>query len=165
MYERNIQPHFGVFILNRLGLENLSLSLTPKLEIQMLQDYLMFRLDADPVIGLWIFDANDRPRLVAGLNDLCHIPASVPVHQPPMMIMHPFRPMPPPEMVPMTHPHMQQMQPFVQSNHVQFTQQPNMLAVSTMAPQFDSNSRSSVALDPLSPGGQLMVTLVNLRLL
>jgi hypothetical protein len=43
LYERTVEPRFGFMILNRLGLDNLQVDITPELQIQQSGDYLMYK--------------------------------------------------------------------------------------------------------------------------
>ncbi|KAJ3327978.1 mRNA-decapping enzyme 1B, partial [Kappamyces sp. JEL0680] len=43
LYERTVEPRFGVIVLNRLGLDNLEMKISSEMQIQLSGDYLMYK--------------------------------------------------------------------------------------------------------------------------
>ncbi|KAI8929172.1 hypothetical protein BC831DRAFT_444977 [Entophlyctis helioformis] len=111
VFQRTVQPMFGFFVMNRLGIDNLMISLSSDLHIEMLGDYLMYKLPDGTVQGLWMFENSDRRRLAKTLGDLARIAIS------PMPLSYPQQPQQTPiqsgvMLVDGVHP---QMQPFHQA--------------------------------------------------
>ena len=44
LFQRDVEPFYGFFVMNRLDPENLTVLLGPDLETQVLGDYLMYKL-------------------------------------------------------------------------------------------------------------------------
>ncbi|ORY33001.1 PH domain-like protein, partial [Rhizoclosmatium globosum] len=61
---RNATLQHQLLILNRLGLENLTLDLNTDIEFQITGDYVIYRDQSqEHVQGLWIYEPQDRSRL------------------------------------------------------------------------------------------------------
>ncbi|KAI9103267.1 hypothetical protein DFS34DRAFT_576537, partial [Phlyctochytrium arcticum] len=63
VFRRAIEPYFGVFVMNRLGLENLTMLISGDMEVQLLQEFVIYRKPDDTVHGLWMYETEDRTRI------------------------------------------------------------------------------------------------------
>ncbi|KAI9004242.1 hypothetical protein BC832DRAFT_531893 [Gaertneriomyces semiglobifer] len=68
LFRRSVEPHYGLMIMNRLGIENLMILLTPHMEVQLLGEYVIYRKPDDSVQGLWMYETVDRTRLASELS-------------------------------------------------------------------------------------------------
>ncbi|KAJ3291208.1 hypothetical protein HK104_006268 [Borealophlyctis nickersoniae] len=51
IFQRSAEPLYGIFVMNRLGMENLVASLNPDMEVQLLGDYVIYRKEDDSYFG------------------------------------------------------------------------------------------------------------------
>ncbi|KAJ1563461.1 hypothetical protein HK096_000851, partial [Nowakowskiella sp. JEL0078] len=77
--QRNFAPFYSLFILNRLGVENLNVCLTMDMEFQMTGDYVIYRQADDQIIGLWIYEEPDRLRLANVLTNYSMVSLQTPM--------------------------------------------------------------------------------------
>ncbi|KAI8827016.1 uncharacterized protein EV422DRAFT_22075 [Fimicolochytrium jonesii] len=68
VFQRSVEPFYGLFVMNRLGLENLSVMLNSDMEVTLLQEFVIYRQPDDSVQGLWMYETSDRTRIVKTLT-------------------------------------------------------------------------------------------------
>ncbi|EGF99056.1 uncharacterized protein MELLADRAFT_94936 [Melampsora larici-populina 98AG31] len=81
------QPRYGVFVLNRQGLDNMSQGLLPGWEVDLDEGLIIWRnegatgdADDDIIHGLWIYEEQDRSRIAGVMQSL--IDLSTPQSEP-----------------------------------------------------------------------------------
>ncbi|KAI8918446.1 hypothetical protein DFJ77DRAFT_428704 [Powellomyces hirtus] len=68
IFQRSAAPFYGLFVMNRLALENLMVLLNADMEVQLLQEFVIYRQPDDSVQGLWMYETADRTRIVKTLT-------------------------------------------------------------------------------------------------
>lgn len=43
VFRRSKEPYYGIFVMNRLGVENLMVLLNADMEVQLLQEFVIYR--------------------------------------------------------------------------------------------------------------------------
>lgn len=51
IFQRAIEPTYGIFVMNRLGVENLMANLNPDMEVQIIGDYVIYRKEDGRYMG------------------------------------------------------------------------------------------------------------------
>ncbi|KAL7746187.1 hypothetical protein RI367_002168 [Sorochytrium milnesiophthora] len=70
LYARNTAPFYGLFVMNRLSTHNYNLPLDDKIaEAKINSTFLMFRMTDNVVHGIWVFEAQDRDRIMETVNE------------------------------------------------------------------------------------------------
>ncbi|TPX65309.1 hypothetical protein SpCBS45565_g05294 [Spizellomyces sp. 'palustris'] len=93
VFQRSVEPFYGLFVMNRLGIENLMVLLSADMEVQLMQEFVIYRKpdgakrlikfqslsaniehfltlgvdSGDSVQGLWMYETEDRTRLYTTL--------------------------------------------------------------------------------------------------
>ncbi|KND04991.1 uncharacterized protein SPPG_00674 [Spizellomyces punctatus DAOM BR117] len=70
VFQRSVEPFYGLFVMNRLGIENLMVLLSADMEVQLMQEFVIYRKpddSGDSVQGLWMYETADRTRLYTTL--------------------------------------------------------------------------------------------------
>ncbi|KAJ3151369.1 mRNA-decapping enzyme 1A [Geranomyces variabilis] len=101
IFQRSKLPFYGLFVMNRLALENLMVLLNADMEVQLLQEFVIYRQPDDSVQGLWMYETVDRARIVKTLTtytELCS--QSTPAQLPPPHLA--ATPLPPSAQAPMS---------------------------------------------------------------
>lgn len=85
--EEGHDPRYGVFVLNRQGLDNMSQGLLPGWEVDLDEGLIIWRnegatgdADDDIIHGLWIYEEQDRSRIAGVMQSL--IDLSTPTSEP-----------------------------------------------------------------------------------
>lgn len=63
-------PHFGIFLLNSKGSDNLCEYIYDDMDIQFADPYVMMRQASGEIIGIWFSDSKEGSRLAAHLTNL-----------------------------------------------------------------------------------------------
>lgn len=63
VYARNGEPLYNILVLNRLDSKNLVEPITPQLDLQRNEPYLLYRNSEGNIFGIWFFDVADCLRL------------------------------------------------------------------------------------------------------
>ncbi|CAO1614460.1 unnamed protein product [Sympodiomycopsis kandeliae] len=73
LYKRTISPHYGMFVLNRNGVENFSVPLTKEDELQLTDQFVILRTEeetsleendeGETIIGVWVFEKDQRQQV------------------------------------------------------------------------------------------------------
>ncbi|KAJ3018088.1 hypothetical protein HKX48_003164 [Thoreauomyces humboldtii] len=103
VFQRSVAPLYGLFVMNRLGLENLMVLLNADMEVQLLQEFVIYRQPDDSVQGLWMYETADRTRIVKTLTTYTELSATpqqqqqqqAPQHHHPRVQGHPQHLQPP----------------------------------------------------------------------
>ncbi|XKL60410.1 hypothetical protein PGB90_007467 [Kerria lacca] len=56
LYQKSYEPHFNLFLLNRINNSHLYQPINHNLKLQIEDSYLLFKNDNDTIFGLWIYD-------------------------------------------------------------------------------------------------------------
>jgi hypothetical protein len=51
LFQRSTAPYSGIFILNRLGIDNMILNLSDDMEIQILGDYIIYQTSEGKILA------------------------------------------------------------------------------------------------------------------
>ncbi|TPX61340.1 hypothetical protein PhCBS80983_g01230 [Powellomyces hirtus] len=81
IFQRSAAPFYGLFVMNRLALENLMVLLNADMEVQLLQEFVIYRQPDDSVQGLWMYETADRTRIVKTLTTYTELCAASPPQQ------------------------------------------------------------------------------------
>ncbi|CAG8506750.1 5012_t:CDS:2 [Paraglomus occultum] len=73
VFKRCTQPVFGFVVMNRLGIDNVMLHLTDKMDIEFQDDYIIYRTDDDDIHGIWVYEAKDRERIGKLMMECCKL--------------------------------------------------------------------------------------------
>lgn len=70
LFRRTASPHYGIFVLNRNGVENFCVPLTQDDDLEITDDFTILRTESDTVldeddggekiIGVWVFEKDQR---------------------------------------------------------------------------------------------------------
>lgn len=63
VYARTGEPLYNILVLNRLENKNLVEPITPQLDIQVNEPYMLYKNCEGNIFGIWFFDVNDCVRL------------------------------------------------------------------------------------------------------
>ncbi|KAI8982325.1 hypothetical protein BDF20DRAFT_866276 [Mycotypha africana] len=63
-------PYFGLYILNRLSIENFSLQLTDFEEINLTDEFIIYQTNEGEACALWLFEKRDRERILSKILKL-----------------------------------------------------------------------------------------------
>ena len=58
-------PYFGLYVLNRLSIENFSLHLTDFEEINLTDEFIIYQTSEGVANALWLYEKKDRERILA----------------------------------------------------------------------------------------------------
>lgn len=90
LYKKQYDPHFNLFLLNRLSNSHLYQPICATLKLQIEDSYLFFKTDDGTIFGLWIYDKQVSDRISRTINNiicdvnlrsLCRIPYEHPYDQ------------------------------------------------------------------------------------
>ncbi|GAB5593630.1 hypothetical protein Unana1_08530 [Umbelopsis nana] len=63
LLKRNTPPYYGIYILNRLSIDNYVLFLTDDLVIELQDEYIIYQTPSEDICCLWLYEAGDRERI------------------------------------------------------------------------------------------------------
>ncbi|KAI9285139.1 hypothetical protein BC943DRAFT_278612 [Umbelopsis sp. AD052] len=63
LIKRNVPPHYGIYILNRLSIDNYRLLLTDDLVIELQDEYIIYQTPSEDICCLWLYEVDDRERI------------------------------------------------------------------------------------------------------
>ncbi|KAG0149569.1 hypothetical protein CROQUDRAFT_653375 [Cronartium quercuum f. sp. fusiforme G11] len=101
IFQRDTPPLYGVFVLNRQGLDNMSQSLLAGWEVDLDEGLIIWRsegatgeADDDIIHGLWIYEEKDRSRIAGTMQSLIDLSTPQPEPErvatpPPVSLSHP----------------------------------------------------------------------------
>ncbi|TPX31865.1 hypothetical protein SmJEL517_g04905 [Synchytrium microbalum] len=78
VFRRSTSPYYAIFIMNRLDPENLWVLLDVVLEVELMEEFVVYRLADGLVQGLWMFEPVDRTRLEESLQTYCALALTKP---------------------------------------------------------------------------------------
>lgn len=84
LYRREIAPHYGMFVLNRNGVDNFSVSLTKDDELQLTEQFVILRTEEETILtpdedeegadetilGVWVFEKDQRVEVGKAMEDI-----------------------------------------------------------------------------------------------
>jgi len=70
VYARSGEPKYNIVVLNRLDTKNLVQPITPELDLQRNEPYLLYRNSEGSIFGIWFFDVADCLRIAALVDKL-----------------------------------------------------------------------------------------------
>ncbi|KAJ3383650.1 mRNA-decapping enzyme subunit 1 [Lobulomyces angularis] len=71
IYKRSEYPEHAFCVMNRLGVENLTVNLVNSVEINTIGDYVIYKTEDEKIHGLWMYEVKDRARLANLMSSLC----------------------------------------------------------------------------------------------
>ncbi|KAH8549192.1 hypothetical protein BGW37DRAFT_124118 [Umbelopsis sp. PMI_123] len=63
LIKRNASPYYGIYILNRLSIDNYRLLLTDDMVIELQDEYIIYQTPSDDICCLWLYEVDDRARI------------------------------------------------------------------------------------------------------
>ncbi|MBW0518945.1 hypothetical protein O181_058660 [Austropuccinia psidii MF-1] len=77
LFQRQSSPLFGLFVLNRQGLDNFCQGLLPSWDVDLDEGLIIWRSagatgdgDDDLIYGIWVYEENDRSRIADNMQNL-----------------------------------------------------------------------------------------------
>ncbi|WAQ91098.1 hypothetical protein PtA15_13A499 [Puccinia triticina] len=90
IFQRDTHPFYGVFVLNRQGLDNLCEGLLPGWDVDLDEGLIIWRsagatgdADDDVIYGIWVYEEKDRTRIATTMQELIETASAQQNPQPP----------------------------------------------------------------------------------